>query len=176
MSKRRKGSDFFGWDNFAPKSSRFDFGAVKGANTKRSLDRPMPWDQKFRPEQNLKDFSILFDYNYASMWTRWRRGYELFMYTNQALVGLNYTFRYAMNGQSGSGGTEIPGLMYMYPSTQQDMGMRMVVIKPRDSINLLDLGLSVKSVFNFDILNKIIGVELSSNFGPPVSDMTGELV
>ena len=81
MSKRRKGSDFFGWDNFAPKSSRFDFGAVKGANTSRSLDRPMPWDQKFRPEQNLKDFSILFDYNYASMWTRWRRGYELFMYT-----------------------------------------------------------------------------------------------
>ncbi len=176
MSKRRKGSDFFGWDNFAPKSSRFDFGAVKGANTSRSLDRPMPWDQKFRPEQNLKDFSILFDYNYASMWTRWRRGYELFMYTNQALVGLNYTFRYAMNGQSGSGGTEIPGLMYMYPSTQQDMGMRMVVIKPRDSINLLDLGLSVKSVFNYDILNKVIGVELSSNFGPPVSDMTGELV
>ena len=81
-----------------------------------------------------------------------------------------------MNGQAGSGGTEIPGLMYMYPSTEQDMGMRMVVIRPRDSINLLDLGLSVKSVFNYDIINKVIGVELSSNFGPPVSDMTGELV
>jgi len=176
VSKRRKGSDFFGWDNFAPKSSSFAFNKVKGENTERSLNRPMPWHEKFRPEVNLKDFSILYDYNYASMWTRWRRGYELYMYTNQALVGLNYTFRYAMNGQAGSGGTEIPGLMYMYPSTEQDMGMRMVVIRPRDSINLLDLGLSVKSVFNYDILNKVIGVELSSNFGPPVSDMTGELV
>ena len=81
-----------------------------------------------------------------------------------------------MNGQAESGGTEIPGLMYMYLSTEQDKGMRMVVIRPRDSINLLDLGLSVKSVFNYDIINKVIGVELSSNFGPPVSDMTGELV
>jgi len=98
------------------------------------------------------------------------------MYTNQALVGLNYTFRYAMNGQAGSGGTEIPGLMYMYPSSEQDMGMRMVVVKPRDSINLLDLGLAVKSVFDYDTTNKIIGVELTSNFGAPVSLMTGEVV
>jgi len=67
VSKRRKGSDFFGWDNFAPKSSRFDFGAVKGANTSRSLDRPMPWDQKFRPEQNLKDFRpAVFCFNHQS--------------------------------------------------------------------------------------------------------------
>ena len=75
----------------------------------------MPWHQKFRPEVNLKDFSILYDYNYASMWTRWRRGYELYMYANQALEGINYTFRYAINGQAGSGGAELPGICYMYP-------------------------------------------------------------
>ena len=176
MSKRKKGSDFFGWDNHSPKKSDFAFSKIQGSSSSAALNRPMVWNQKFRPDQQLKDFSILFDYNYASMWTRWRRGYELYMYTNQALVGLNYTFRYAMNGQAGSGGTEIPGLMYMYPSSEQDMGMRMVVIKPRDSINLLDLGLSVKSVFDYDTTNKIIGVELSSNFGAPVSFMTGEVV
>ena len=175
MSKRRKGSDFFGWENHSPKRAGFSFNKISGATSSSALNRPQPWQQKFRPDQNLKDFSILFDYNYASMWTRWRRGYELFMYTNQALVGLNYTFRYAMNGQAGSGGSEIPGLMYMYPSSEQDMGMRMVVIKPRDSINLLDLGLSVKSVFDYDTTNKIIGVELSSNFGAPVSFTTGEV-
>ena len=175
MSKRRKGSDFFGWDNFAPKSQSFSFDKVKGGNTARSLDRPMAWHEKFRPDVNLKDFSVLYDYNYSSMWTRWRRGYELYMYTNQALVGLNYAFRYAMNGKQDLAALRFLAL-YMYPSTEQDMGMRMVVIRPRDSINLLDLGLSVKSVFNYDIINKVIGVELSSNFGPPVSDMTGELV
>lgn len=176
MSKRKKGSDYFGWDNHSPKKSNFSFGKVQGSTSASALNRSMPWHQKFRPDQQLKDFSLLFDYSYSSMWSRWRRGYELYMYTNQALVGLNYTFRYAMNGQAGSGGTEIPGLMYMYPSSEQDMGMRMVVVKPRDSINLLDLGLAVKSVFDYDTTNKIIGVELTSNFGAPVSLMTGEVV
>ena len=176
MSKRRKGSDHFGWDSYSAKTASFGFNKISGANKSTSLSRPQPWQQKFRPDQNLKDFSILFDYNYASMWTRWRRGYELYMYTNQALVGLNYTFRYAINGQAGTGGLEIPGLMYMYPSSEQDMGMRMVVVKPRDTINLLDIGLSVKSVFDYDTTNKIIGVELSSNFGNPVSLLTGEVV
>lgn len=176
MSRRKKGSDFFGWDNHSPKKSKFSFDKIKGASASSALNKPMAWHQKFRPDFLLKDFSILFDYNYSSMWTRWRRGYELYMYTNEALVGLNYTFRYAMNGQAGSGGAEIPGLMYMYPSSEQDMGMRMTVIKPRDSINLLDLGLSVKSVFDYDTENKIIGVELSSNFGPPVSLMENEVV
>ena len=176
MSKRKKGSDYFGWDNHSPKKSSFSFNKVPGATSASALNRSMPWHQKFRPDQQLKDFSLLFDYSYSSMWSRWRRGYELYMYTNQALVGLNYTFRYAMNGQAGSGGTEIPGLMYMYPSSEQDMGMRMTVIKPRDSLNLLDLGLAVKSVFDYDVANKIIGVELTSNFGAPVSLMTGEVV
>jgi hypothetical protein len=176
VSKRRKGSDFFGWDNFSPKKSSFRFDKINGANRERSLDRPMPWKYKFRPEQNLKDFSILFDYNYASMWTRWRRGYELYMYANQALEGINYTFRYAINGQAGSGGVELPGICYMYPSSDQDMGMRMTVIRPRDSFNFLDFGYSVAEVFNYDTDNKIIGVRLSSNFGAPISFFTGEVL
>jgi len=169
VSKRRKGSDFFGWDNHSPKKSDFSFDGIPGASKASSLNRPMPWKNKFRPDQNLKDFSVLFDYNYASMWTRWRRGYELYTYTNQALLGLNYTFRYAINGQAGSGGVELPGLCYMYPSSDQDMGMRMVVIRPRDSFNFLDFGYSIKSVFDYDTTNNIIGVELSSNFGAPIS-------
>lgn len=136
----------------------------------------MPWKQKFRPEQLTKETSILFDYNYASMWTRWRRGYELFMYANQALEGINYTFRYAINGQAGSGGTEIPGVCYMYPSTKQDMGMRMTLIRPRDSFNFLDVGIAIKSVSLYDVENQIYEVELSSNFGAPIAFFTGEVV
>lgn len=176
MSKRKKGSDYFGWDNHRPKKSDFRFGNVKGASSAYSLSRPMPWEQKFRPDQNLKDFSILFDYNYASMWTRWRRGYELYMYANQAMEGINYTFRYAINGQAGSGGTELPGVCYMYPSSKQDMAMRMTVIRPRDSFNFLDVGLSIKSVSTYDAANRVIAVELSSNFGAPVAFFTGEVL
>ena len=39
---------------------------------------------------------------------------------------------------------------------------------------LVDLAI-IKNVFNYDILNKVMGVELSGNFCT-VSDMTGELV
>lgn len=176
MSKRKKGSDYFGWDNHSPKKSSFSFDKVPGATSASALNRSMPWHQKFRPDQQLKDFSLLFDYSYSSMWSRWRRGYELYMYSNQALEGLNYTFRYAINGQAGSGGAELPGVCYMYPSSDQDMGMRMTIIRPRDSFNFLDFGYSIKSVFTWDSANNVIGVELSSNFGAPVSFFTGEVL
>ena len=173
---RKKGSDQWGFRDFQPKQSKFGFGAVRGAQNAYQLANPQPFEQRFRPDFNLKDFSILFDYNYSSLWTRWRRGYELYMYTNQAYVGLNYTFRYAINGQAGSGGVELPGLCWMYPSTGQDMAMRMTVIRPRDSFNFLDFGLSIKSVFVWDAENGVYGVELSQRFGAPVSFFTGEVV
>ena len=172
----KRGGDDFSWGGHQPKKSKFAFKSFEGSSSAHQLSRPEPFKRKFRPDFNLKDFSVLFDYNYASMWTRWRRGYELYQYTNQALTGLNYTFRYAINGQAGSGGVELPGLCYMYPSTDQDAGMRMVFIRPRDSFNFLDFGISIKSVFNYDTTNGIIGVELSSNFGAPISFFTGEVL
>ena len=176
MGRKRKGSYDFGWNNHSPTTSDFAFKAIKGSSSAASLNKPQAWHEKFRPEFNLKDFSILDDYNYSSMWTRWRRGYELYMYANQALVGLNYSFRYSINGQGGSGGTVIPGLLWMYPSKDQDMGMRTVMIRPRDSFNLLDFGISIKEVFDYDIANGIIGVELSESFGAPVAYFTNEVV
>ena len=81
---KHKGSDDFGWKSHQPKKSSFSFKGVTGGSTSHQLSTPQPWKTKFRPEFNLKDFSILFNYNYASLWTRWRRGYELYMYDNQA--------------------------------------------------------------------------------------------
>jgi len=173
---RRKGSDGFSFKDFKPPKESFDFGGVKGASSTSQLNRPLPFKEKFRPEFNLKDLSVLDNYNYASLWTRWRRGYELFMYANQRFVGLNYSFRYSVNGQAGSGSLEIPGICYMYPATTQDMAMRMTLIRPRDTINLLDYGISIKSVTTYDAENNILAVELSSTFGAPVSFMTGEVV
>ena len=170
---RRKGSDEFQWNSHKPKKSKFSFSSFEGASTGHQLSSPMPFKRKFRPDFNLKDFSILYDYNYASMWTRWRRGYELYMYANQAYVGLNYSFRYWTTGTVGIGAA-LPGVCYMYPSMSQDMGMRMVAIRPRDSFNFLDFGYSIKSVTQTS--GTVYAVQLSSNFGPPISFFAGEIL
>ena len=176
----RKGSrkNPFGWKDHAPnnRTSDFRFNPVKGASSAAQLNRPMHWKEKFRPEQMTKDYSILYDYNYASMWTRWRRGYEMYMYENQALLGLNYTFKYSVNGQAGSPGTQIPGILWMFPSTKDPSQMRTVVVRPRDAFNFLDFGISIKSVFDYDVANGVIGVELSSNFGAPASYFANEVL
>jgi len=170
---RKRGSDDFGYKDFQPKKSRFAFKGIEGASSAHQLGHALPLHRKFRPDFNLKDFSILFDYNYASMWTRWRRGYELYMYANQAYVGLNYSFRYWTTGTVGVGAA-LPGVCYMYPSTSQDMAMRMVAIRPRDSFNFLDFGYSIKSVTQTS--PTVYAVELSSNFGPPISFFNGEII
>ena len=172
MAKKR-GLDDFGWQNHQPKKSSFDFKAFKGGSSAHQLGLPMPWKDKFRPDFNLKDFSILYDYNYASLWTRWRRGYELYMYANQAYVGLNYSFKYFPSGAAGQG-VGLPGICYMYPSTDQDMGMRMVAIRPRDSFNFLDFGYAISTVTQYQ--EDVIAVRLSSNFGAPISFFTGEVL
>ena len=168
-----KRGDDFGWKGHQPKKSSFAFDKIQGASNASKLSRPLPFKQKFRPDFNLKDFSILYDYNYASMWTRWRRGYELYMYANQAYVGLNYSFRYFISGTAGVG-TALPGACYMYPSMSQDMAMRMVAIRPRDSFNFLDFGYSIQSVTQTS--GNVYAVQLSSNFGPPISFFTGEVI
>lgn len=170
---RRKGGDDFGWGDYRPKKSKFGFSGVEGASSERQLSSPLPFKRKFRPDFNLKDFSVLFDYNYASMWTRWRRGYELYMYANQAYVGLNYSFRYWTTGTVGRGAA-LPGVCYMYPSMSQDMAMRMVAVRPRDSFNFLDFGYAIKSVTH--VSGVVYAIELSSNFGPPISFFTGEVL
>jgi hypothetical protein len=170
---RKKGSDNFGFHNHKPKKSSFGFDSFKSFDKASQLNRPQPWEAKFRPDFNLKDFSILFDYNYASLWTRWRRGYELYMYSQQAYVGLNYSFRYFISGTVGVG-TALPGVCYMYPSTDQDMGMRMVAIRPRDSFSFLDYGYAIQSVTQVD--TDLYAVQLNSNFGPPVSFFEGEVL
>lgn len=170
---RKRGSDDFSYKDFSPKKSKFSFKSIEGASSTSQLGRALPLHRKFRPDFNLKDFSVLFDYNYASMWTRWRRGYELYMYANQAYVGLNYSFRYWTTGTVGVGAA-LPGVCYMYPSTSQDMAMRMVAIRPRDSFNFLDFGYSIKSVTQTS--PTVYAVELSSNFGPPISFFNGEIL
>lgn len=170
---RRNGSDQFGWRGDKPQHTNFDFKNFKGTSSANQLARPMPWKQKFRPDFNLKDFSILFDYNYASMWTRWRRGYELYMYANQNYEGINYTFQYFNSGQAGIG-TSWPGVLYMFPSTDADKAMRTVAFRPRDSFNFLDYNLFIDGLKPLD--NNVYACTFRQTFGAPISYFTGEVL
>lgn len=170
---RRKGSDNFGFRSFGANSSFRPVSHVSGSDKPTELSRPLPFERRFRPAVNTKDFSVLSDYNYASLWSRWRRGYELSMYAQQAYDGLSYSFKYYVSGAPGLG-IYLPGVAFMYPTTRSDMKMWMVGIRPRDSFNFRDFGYSVQSVSNYD--DNTYAVRLSSKFGAPISFFTGEVV
>lgn len=170
---RRKGSDNFGFRAFDSGSGLRPIPSVSGAESPVQLNKPMPFDRRFRPAVGTKDFSVLSDYNYASLWIRWRRGYELSMYAQQAYDGVGYSFKYYLSNNPGAG-VYVPGLSFLYPTTRTDTRMWMVGIRPRDSFNFKDFGISVDSVTNYDPTT--YAVKLSSNFGAPISFFKGEVV
>lgn len=170
---RRKGSDNFGFRPFGANAKIPAVPDVIGADKPTQLGRPLPFERRFRPAVGTKDFSVLSDYDYASLWCRWRRGYELSMYSQEAYDGLSYSFKYYVSGTPGVG-IYLPGIAFMYPTTRADMRMWMVGIRPRDSFNFLDFGFSVASVTDYDATT--YAVRLSSNFGAPISFFTGEVL
>ena len=170
---RRKGSDNFGFRPFNANQALNKVPDVIGADNVSQLGRPLPFERRFRPAVGTKDFSVLSDYDYASLWCRWRRGYELSMYGQEAYDGLTYSFKYYVSGAPGVG-IYLPGIAFMYPTTRSDMRMWMVGIRPRDSFNFLDFGYFVESVTDYDATT--YAVKLSSNFGAPISFFTGEVL
>ena len=171
---RRKGSDNFNFNSFKANEGVKRPHDVFGADNKGQLSRPLHFERRFRPATNTKDFSLLSDYDYASLWARWRRGYELSMYTQQAYSGLVYSsFKYYVSGTAGVGGY-IPGIFFAYPTKRADMRMHLVGIRPRDTFNFLDFGISVSSVSLYNENN--YDVILSQNFGSPISYFKGEVL
>lgn len=170
---RRKGSDNFNFNSFKANEGIKRPKDIFGADNTNQLANPLHFERRFRPATRTKDFSLLSDYDYASLWVRWRRGYELAMYSQQAYDGLTYSFKYFVSGSPGVG-VFLPGVAFMYPTTRADMRMWMVGIRPRDSFNFLNFGYSIISVTDYD--DNTYAVKLSSKFGAPVSFFTGEVV
>jgi hypothetical protein len=171
---RKKGSDDFLPNGPRPLGSFKPISNIIGSDKKSQLLRPLPFKRRFRPAINTKDFSVVSEYNYASLWSRWRRGYELSMYAQGAYSGLVYSsFKYYVSGTAGVGGY-IPGLFFVYPTLRSDMRMHMVGIRPRDTFNFLDFGISIQSVTQYD--ETTYAVVLSQRFGSPISYFTGEVL
>jgi len=171
---RKKGSDDFSFKGQRPIESFKPLSHVVGSDNKNQLINSLPFKRRFRPAVNTKDFSVLSDYNYASLWVRWRRGYELSMYTQGAYSGLVYSsFKYYVSGTAGVGGY-IPGIFFVYPTKRADTRMHIVGIRPRDTFNFLDFGISIQSVTQYN--DTTYAVVLSQRFGSPISYFTGEVL
>lgn len=170
---RRKGSDDFGFKSLKTAKGIEVPKTIRGADNTNELSNPLSFDRRFRPALNTKDFGLVSDYDYASLWVRWRRGYELSMYSQEAYGGITYSFKYFVSGTPGFG-VFLPGMCFMYPTTRTDMRMHMVGIRPRDSFNFLNFGYSVASVTTYDA--NTYAVRLSSKFGAPISFFAGEVL
>ncbi len=170
---RKKGSDNFGFRDFKASKPVEQPKTIRGSDNRLELSSPLPFKRRFRPATGTKDFSVISEYDYASLWVRWRRGYELAMYSQQAYDGLTYSFKYFPQGNPGTG-VFVPGACFMYPTTRSDMRMWMVGVRPRDSFNFLNFGYSVSSVTKYN--EDTYAVQLNTRFGAPISFFTGEVL
>lgn len=172
MGRTRKPDDF-GFKSFKKAESFRAPKTIRGSDNPDELLRTLPFHRRFRPPILTKETSAQSDYNYASLWSRWRRGYELAMYSQQAYDGLTYSFKYYPVGTPGVG-VFLPGACFMYPTTRADMRMWMVGVRPRDSFNFLSFGYAIETVTQYDATT--YAVKLNTRFGAPISFFTGEVV
>ncbi len=100
--------------------------------------------------RSYKNSEVRF-YNTDSLWSRWRRGYELYSLT-QSLLGstagerqrrgdyrLYFTFQQFP-------GVFIPARIFTFPSTNQELGEQMVGMRDTDAFSFYDYGLPILGV------------------------------
>ena len=105
---------------------------------------------RFTPLDNTVSSRVRF-YDYDSSWVRWRRGYELYCLT-QTLFGSKATgrnsrgdFRMYCAFQQYPG-VFIPARVFLFPSTDTEIGQHMVGIRDTNSFNFYEYGLPITSV------------------------------
>ena len=186
---RRRGSDKFGFDNYKSTKGINPVGGIVGANSAKSLKYPQPTKYRFRPPLDSKSQSVVSNYQYASLWSRWRRGYELAAYGRQTFDAFTYSAKYFISQPPPGVPAFFSGLaLFMYPTKRADMRMHMCAIRPLGTAktkpgpgdrtaNVINLDVThvelyspnVYAVTFFNLNNPGTGL-----FGAPVSFFTGE--
>ena len=135
----------FGINNFNKSSkSSFKNDFSKGLNKKGAFSVVESGGRSY------KNSEIRF-YNTDSLWSRWRRGFELYTIT-QSMMGstaserqrrgdyrLYFTFQQFP-------GVFIPARIYTFPSTRQELGEQMVGMRDTDAFSFYDFGLPILAV------------------------------
>jgi len=136
---------FGGFGNFNSKS-KLEFNS----NFSKGISDIGPFNITESGGRSYKNSEIRF-YNTDSLWSRWRRGYELYTIT-QSMMGstagerqrrgdyrLYFTFQQFP-------GVFIPARIYTFPSTRQELGEQMVGMRDTDAFNFYDFGLPILGV------------------------------
>ena len=90
-------------------------------------------------------------YNQDSLWTRWRRGYELYTFTQQILGSTSRErdrrgdYRLFFTFQQFPG-VFIPARIFTFPSTNQELGEHICGMRDTDGFSFYDFGLPILDV------------------------------
>jgi len=90
-------------------------------------------------------------YNQDSLWTRWRRGYELYTFTQQILGSTSKErdkrgdYRLFFTFQQFPG-VFIPARIFTFPSTNQELGEHICGMRDTDGFSFYDFGLPILEV------------------------------
>lgn len=105
---------------------------------------------KFTPDDYSITSRIRF-YDHDSLWSRWRRGYDLYCIT-QSYLGSNATernvrgdFRMYVAFQQFPG-VFIPARVFTFPSSNPEIGEQMVAVRDTNSFSFYNFGLPIESV------------------------------
>ena len=138
---RSKGSPFGG------KLDKKFSSLTKFSGTDKRAEIENPFDPSLTPSTESE---IRF-YNHDSLWTRWRRGYELYSVTQSALgssdverpVRGDYRLYFSFQQYPG---IFVPARLFTYPSTNQDIGEQLVGMRDTNSFTFYDYGLPILGV------------------------------
>lgn len=144
----------FGNNNFGGSSKSFDSGLSKSFDKFESkkienfknIDNPF----KFTPKDPAYITRIGF-YDRDALWTRWRRGYELYSIT-QSFLGTNPEqrttagdYRFYCTYQLYPG-VFIPARLFTFPTTNEETNEQIVGIRDANGINLYNYSLPIIAV------------------------------
>ncbi len=138
---RSKGSPFTGkLDKQFNQLTKFN-----GKDKRAEIENPFDPSLKSETESEIRF------YNHDSLWTRWRRGYELYSITQSALgsndierrVRGDYRLYFSFQQYPG---IFVPARLFTYPSTNQDIGEQLVGMRDTNSFTFYDYGLPILGV------------------------------
>lgn len=114
-------------------------------------DKRAEIENPFDPSLSPQIESEIRFYNHDSLWSRWRRGYELYSITQSALgssdverpVRGDYRLYFSFQQYPG---IFVPARLFTYPSTNQDIGEQLVGMRDTNSFTFYDYGLPILGV------------------------------
>jgi hypothetical protein len=144
----------FGNNNFGGTSKSFDSGLSKNFDNFESTDvkkfKNIDNPFKFTPEKTGYVSRVKF-YDQDALWTRWRRGYELYSIT-QSFLGSNAEqrttigdYRFYCTYQLYPG-IFVPARLFTFPTSNEETNEQVVGIRDANGINLYDYSLPILAV------------------------------